>query len=148
MHRHASNLPERVRIEFPLETLTVQSEAASCEINNIMAKYEKTGMIDHVKENGQYVDLPNGIEYHDAMNLTLAAQQSFAGLPAQVRKEFDNDPTQFLAFVENPENVARMGELGLLNEPQTAPEDDAKASVAAAEGDATKSEVKQPKEEK
>ena len=40
---------------------------------------------------------------------------AFDDLPAKVRREFDNDPFKFLEFVEDPENVERMAELGLVN---------------------------------
>lgn len=115
-HRSAQNKPGRVQIEFPLETMTVQSEAEACDINNILKKYERTGLIDHVKEGGRYEDLPPGLDYQEALNLVIEAKTSFEGLPAAVRKEFENDPAKFLAFVEDPENVERMGELGLLKE--------------------------------
>lgn len=93
---------------------TKQSFAQESEINNIMAKYEKTGLIDHVKNHGGYADMPAGLEYQDALQLTIDAQIAFDELPANVRREFGNDPFEFLAFVENPENIERMAELGLL----------------------------------
>jgi len=31
-------------------------------------------------------------------------------LPATVRRDFDNDPMQFIAFAENPENLDKMRE--------------------------------------
>lgn len=141
MYRSAANLPERVQIDFPLPTLTIQSPAEECEINNILAKYAKTGLITHVREGGRYEDLPPGTDYHEAMTLVIEAQQSFEGLPATIRKEFGNDPAAFLTFVENPENVQRMGELGLLNDPLPTPAVDEKPEgdppAAAAEGDAS-----------
>ncbi len=96
---------------------TKQSFAQESEINNIMAKYEKTGVIDHVKEHGGYAEMPAGLEYQDALQLTIDAQLAFDGLPAKTRKEFGNDAFQFLAFVEDPENVERMAELGLIGLP-------------------------------
>lgn len=140
-HRHASSPPERHQLHCLDETRTVQSEAESCEINNIMAKYEKTGLIDHIKEGGRYEDLPEGVEYQDALNMVIEAQTSFDGLPAHIRKEFDNDPAKFLSFVENPDNIEALTKMGLAKTKITAgkPLDDAIASTAAAEGDATKS---------
>lgn len=140
-HRHASSDPERHQIHFEDETRTIQAPAESCEINNIMAKYEKTGLITHQREAGSYADLPEPIEYQEALNRVMEAQASFDLLPAQARKEFGNDPEKFLAFVDNPENVQRMGELGLLNEAPQPPAVDplpvADPPAAAAEGNAT-----------
>jgi len=95
-------------------SMTKQSFAGESQINNIMAKYEKTGVIDHVKNHGGYVEMPSGVDYHDALNLSLDAQAAFDELPAKIRKEFDNDPETFLTFVDNPANVERMAELGLI----------------------------------
>lgn len=139
--RHAYSPPERHQIHFADESRTKQSEAESCEINNIMAKYERTGLIEHAREGGTYENLPEPMEYQDALNRVMEAQQSFDLLPAAARKEFGNDPAQFLAFVDDPENVQRMAELGLLNEPPQPPAVDplpvADPPAAAAEGNAT-----------
>ncbi len=141
MPRSAANLPERVSIDFPLPTLTIQEPLETCEMNNILARYTKTGLIDHVREGGRYEDLPPGQDYHEAMTIVAEAQQSFEGLPASIRKEFGNDPQAFLTFVENPENVKRMGELGLLNDPpaKTAVVENPEVTppIADPEGDAT-----------
>lgn len=99
---------------------TKQSQAEESEINNIMARYEKTGIIEHVKDYAGYADMPGGLDYHTAMQLTIEAQIAFDNLPAKTRKEFDNDPFKFLEFVEDPDNVERMAELGLIN-PEEAP---------------------------
>lgn len=150
LHRHASSPAERHQLHCLDESRTKQSEAESCEINNIMARYEKTGLLEHINENGRYEDLPDGIEYHDALNLVLEAQQSFDDLPATIRKEFDNEPAKFLSFVENPDNIEALTKMGLATPKITAgePLDDAVASTAAAEGNATKSspESESPKE--
>lgn len=144
-HRHASTPPKRVQLHCLDETRTVQSEAESCEINNIMAKYERTGVLEHAREGGRYEDLPAPMEYQEALNRVMEAEQSFDGLPAGVRKEFDNDPTKFLSFVENPENVDRMIELGLataVEQPPIIEKAEANKQAAAAEGDAAKSSPK------
>ena len=35
-------------------------------------------------------------------------------LPAKIRRRFDNDPTAFIEFVQNPSNKSEMEELGIL----------------------------------
>ncbi|RYF32309.1 MAG: hypothetical protein EOO38_31115, partial [Cytophagaceae bacterium] len=37
----------------------------------------------------------------------------FDALPAKIRDRFNNDPSRFLAFCENPENEAELVQLGL-----------------------------------
>lgn len=107
------SIPDPITGELQVSR-TKQSFAEESQINLIMAKYEKTGLITHVKNHAGYANMPDGLEYQEALQLTIDAQLAFDELPAKVRREFDNDPFTFLAFVENPENVERMGELGLL----------------------------------
>lgn len=103
-------------------SMTKQAFAEESQINNIMAKYEKTGVIDHVKEHGGYSMMPSGLDYHTAMQLTIDAHLAFDQLPANIRKEFGNDAFEFLTFVEDPDNVERMAELGLITPEETEPE--------------------------
>lgn len=107
------SIPDPVTGELQV-SMTKQSFADESEINKIMAKYEKTGLIDHVRNHSGYSDMPQPLDYQEALQLTIEAQLSFDALPANVRREFDNDPFKFLTFVEDPDNVERMAELGLL----------------------------------
>ncbi len=100
---------------FTEESLTQQSMAKMCDINQIMKRYEKTGLMDHVNTYaGQYGEFITEGDYHDHLNLVLGAQQMFETLPSDIRAKFDNNPGEFLAFVDNPENHAEMVELGLV----------------------------------
>ncbi len=127
---------ERQRIDLSGESRTKQSFKDASDINNILAKYQKTGLIDHARAGGFYEDLPAELDYHSAMNMVLEAQNSFDGLPSSIRREFNNDPRAFLSFIENPSNVERMAELGLLNDPLSAPETDAEPAPDGAAGSA------------
>lgn len=108
---------ERVRLQFTTKgpTLTHQSMAAECDINNIMKKWEKTGILEHKNNfNGEYGDFTNvPIDYHESMNQVLAANDMFETLPAKIRKQFGNDPGQFLDFATDPENNQKMIDMGL-----------------------------------
>jgi len=96
-------------------SMTHQSFKRECDINTIMAKYQKTGLVDHVAHHqGDYSDLTDVPTYHDAMNKIISANQSFSTLPSSIRKKFSNDPAEFLDFVSNPENVEEMQNMGLL----------------------------------
>lgn len=96
-------------------SLTHQSEAPQCDINTIMLKYQKTGIITHENRyQGQYGDFTNTpTDYHESMNAVLEAQDMFDSLPSSVRKRFHNDPASFLDFVGNPDNQDEMVRLGL-----------------------------------
>lgn len=109
---------DRVRVITPVgkESRTHQSFKDECDINRIMSRYMKTGVIDHMRSGElQYGDVSSSIDYHHAMNVIIAANDVFEALPAQVRKRFDNDPAQMLAFVEDPENLSEARELGLVS---------------------------------
>ncbi len=93
----------RVRKSFRGEvSLAKQEFRDECDINNVMRKYEKTGLLDHVnKFQGQYGDFSEVVDYQSALNAVMSADAAFLTLPAGVRARFENDPAGFLEFVEN-----------------------------------------------
>ncbi len=109
----------KVRITFPKTGRTKQSFAYECEINNIMAKYQKTGAIAHVNQHAENYDFASSLDFADAMRLVVTAQDMFNGLPSSIRSRFANDPAQFLDFVQDADNEAEMKEMGLIEQEQT-----------------------------
>jgi len=118
-------------------SMTHQSHQRECDINNIMAKWQKTGVIEHQSQyQGQYGDfteMPG--DFQEAQNQVLMAQEMFMTLPSSVRNRFHNDPGAFLDFANNPENGAEMVKLGLAAVREddlviTEPETKQKASTA------------------
>lgn len=112
---------EEFSLVFDLEeepSMAKQSFRDECDINNIMKKYEKTGLLDHVNQyQGQYADLTGIVDYHTALNQVIAAEEAFMTLPAGIRSRFDNDPGNFLAFVDDPNNEEEMIKMGLKQVP-------------------------------
>lgn len=104
------------------EQITKQSFAKQTNINNIMAKYQKTGHIPQVTAQPAYGDTAAAGDYLTAMNVVVKAQQQFDSLPAAVRKEFGHDPSQFLDFMSKSENTEKMIEMGLATRQEAAPE--------------------------
>lgn len=84
-----------------------------CNINRIVAKYHRTGVLDHVINPGRYQDVSRLTDYKSAMDFIIESQEAFDSLPAKVRKYFQNDTAQFLEFVDNPENYEQGVQLGL-----------------------------------
>lgn len=98
-------------------SMTKQEFVDECDINNIMAQYQKTGMVNHVSRfQGRYEDVTGAVPFHEAQNIVLAATDAFMSVPSSVRAEFDNDPGAFLAFVNDPANAEKMRKMGLLKE--------------------------------
>lgn len=104
----------------PVPSMTKQSFKAECDINNILKQYKVTGQIAHISaqaRQGSYEDLPDPMEFQEAMNAVLAAEESFATLPSRVRDRFRNDPAEFLVFMADPDNKDEIVRLGLAKAP-------------------------------
>lgn len=107
------------KLEGPSKTQ--QHFKRECDINHLMAKYQKTGVIDHLNQyQGDYSDLTDVPDYQTALLKVQSAQTAFDSLPSSIRSKFQNDPAQFLDFVSNPDNIDEMIELGLASK-QPAP---------------------------
>jgi len=97
-------------------TLTKQSFKDECNINNIVAKYMRTGQCTHLNSHKpRYIDCVGVADYQDALAIVAAAQREFDALPAKVRARFANDPCAMVAFVDDPKNLDDAVKLGLLD---------------------------------
>lgn len=111
------------------EPVTQQHFGPQVNINNIMAKALRTGEISTGLYGGRsprFGDFSQVTSFQDAHNQILQAQEAFMTLPAAVRKRFQNDPGQLLAFLENPQNKIEAQSLGLVApdpEPKSVPAD-------------------------
>lgn len=100
--------PSLVRSEFQNE----------CDINHIMARYYKTGIIDHVSElQAVFSDVSELPEYQGMLDAVTAASEAFGELPSSVRKRFGNDPSELMAFLSDPDNTDEAISLGLVERP-------------------------------
>jgi phage internal scaffolding protein len=113
--------------------LTEQNHKDETDINNIVRKYNKTGLIDHLNQfEKQYGDM-TGYDYQDAMNTVAAANTMFEGLPSAIRNQFDNDPAKFINFVDDEANADKLVKMGLAKPKVSTPVDEgADAPVEAA----------------
>lgn len=102
------------------ESLTVQAPKDDVDINTIVKRYLRTGEMPGVRQ-GVFADISELTDLADAMQMVNEAEQLFMELPAEVRKEFDNDPRRLVEFAQNPANRDRAMELGLVDRPPVAP---------------------------
>ncbi len=110
---------KRVQIKFPeSEGRTKQSFTEQCEINNIMARHQKTGAITHLNQHGANYGFATSHDFSESMRIVKTAQDMFNGLPSSIRSRFANDPGLFLDFVQDPDNEAEMRKLGILSPEQ------------------------------
>lgn len=94
--------------------MTKQSFKDECTISKIVEKAEKTGQLPAmIAADPQYGDFSSVPDYQSALNLVLKAEEQFNALSAAVRDRFDNDPSKFLAFMEDSKNVDEAVRMGL-----------------------------------
>lgn len=105
MKRSARLTTKRVRTEVTGVSLTEQHHKKSCDINTIVAKYRKTGLLDHIKTHGGTYGDVTGMDFKEAQDLIATQKSIFTDLPATVRAKFDNDPAEYLDLVQTDEGV-------------------------------------------
>lgn len=94
----------------------VQDQKDSTDINNILRRFQATGLIEHVnKYEPQYGEFSQ-YDYHENLTKIREVEQAFGELPSSVRNEFDNDPQQWIEHIANPDNVDDMRDGEIDNE--------------------------------
>lgn len=102
-------------LECPYPGLTKQSMKAECDINGIMKRYEKTGVLQHVRNNvGFYDDVSSVVDYQASLEIVRKAEDMFRSLPAKIRSRFENDPQQYVDFVLDPANKDELIAMGVM----------------------------------
>lgn len=96
---------------------TKQSDADAADINKILERYQRTGLLPEIiKVEPRYGDFSDAPTFLEAQQIVQHALFQFENLDAQVRKRFQNDPSQFLDFASNPDNASELVKLGLASE--------------------------------
>lgn len=101
-----------------------QSKKEEVDINNIVKRAGSAELIAKVNSlvNWTYDDV-TGNDFKESMNALIKARDTFDNVPSDIRKQFGNDPAEFMDFVQNPDNSQQLIDWGLKNppEPPTAP---------------------------
>lgn len=111
------NFRLRRRVTMPdrgLPSRTRQAPLEECDINHLMKKYRESGIPPQHQQ--LFQDVSDAVDYQEAHDLVLHAQEQFAVLPALVRDRFHNRPELFLKFASDPKNAREMVNLGLAQE--------------------------------
>lgn len=128
----------RVQHDFSAGGRTRQEFRDECDVNILMKRYQRTGVLPGDPASMRYGDFSSLPDFMEAMNTVARANEAFAALPAHVRKRFGNDPGEYVDFVADPKNIDEVRKLGLAkavevpSEAPTAPM--AGAEPLAAEG--------------
>lgn len=93
---------------------TEQHHKKECDINYIVKKYDKTGLIQHISRfEGKFGDM-SGADFQTMQNKVANALSMFEQLPSEIRNRFKNSPTELLSFMDNEQNRNEAIKLGLI----------------------------------
>lgn len=129
------------------ESMTQQQFEKETNVNNIMAKYKKTGLLTHYKHHqGNFGDFSTIEDYQTSLNKIMQAQDSFESLPSEVRSKFFNDPGKLIDFLSKPENDEEAIALGLKIKVEGEPSIQQSFEAALENNDIKRSKKTGPKE--
>lgn len=96
------------------ESLTRQSERDSTDINKIVARAQKTGFLPEGNGQGWYGDVSEIGDYRSALEIVQRANEAFMALPAEIRRDLDNDPAKLVEYLSDAKNLNKAIEHGLI----------------------------------
>lgn len=89
--------------------------ADDCDINMIMSRYVRTGVLDHLNNaSALFADVSALGDYTTLASSLESAQEAFMQLPAAIRKAMGNDPANFESFVSDSSNNELLKMHGLI----------------------------------
>lgn len=95
--------------------MTQQNHKKECDVNEIIRKYDRKGLITHISRfEAKFGDL-RGVDFKNAMDTVCEAQRHFQELPSEIRKRFQNSPEKLLEFMEDGNNRDEAIKLGLID---------------------------------
>lgn len=95
--------------------VTKQSDMKDADINAIFKRFERTGQLpDLIVKNPQYGDFSSPMDYQEALNIVIHADEQWNALDVSIRNRFGGDRKAFLAFMEDPKNIDEVENMGLL----------------------------------
>lgn len=102
-----------------LPSMTFQEDKDAADINSIMDKYARCGTLPNISaQEPIYADVSTTpSDYLEAQNIVISANDAFASLPSDIRREFHDDPVAMLEFLSDEKNRSRAIELGLVEAP-------------------------------
>jgi len=109
-------------------SLTQQQFKDESDINTIVDRFMKSGVMPTPTNMPQYMDYEGVFDFQSAMNTVRAADENFMRMDAKIRARFNNSPQEFLEFFANTENTEEAIRLGL-----AIPQAVAETKVSAAE---------------
>lgn len=109
---------------FHWPSMAQQNFKEECDINNIIARYEQTGVLTDPLQPGrnfEFGDYSAVQDYQDSLNFVIEARQMFDSLPSNLRERFNYDPARLLQFLSDDSNRDEAVRLGLIDPPTPSP---------------------------
>ena len=104
----------RVPFETKGESLTEQQFAEESQILSKIRKYDSQGFFDSINRNpAQYTDFTQVRDLADAIDQIESARDAFQEIPSDIRKKFNNSPSEFFDFASKEDNYNELVKLGL-----------------------------------
>jgi phage internal scaffolding protein len=94
-------------------SLTQQQFKEEADINTIVDRFMKSGVLPTPVNMPQYVDYEGVFDFQSAMNAVRAADENFMRMDAKIRARFNNSPQEFLEFFADANNKDEAIRLGL-----------------------------------
>lgn len=110
---------DRVITLNPGDSMTEQSFRDECDVNKILKSFGAVKASPAYQEkmaSAEFGYAPSE-SYHEALEIGRQSAEIFSELPSALRKRFNNNPGELLAFVENDENYDEAVELQLVPAP-------------------------------
>lgn len=118
------------------ESLTQQQFRDETDINKIVERAVRTGNAELFTstERAEFYDSSNFVDYQTSLGIIADVKDDFDSLPARTRRQFDDNPDNYVAFMINPRNAQKAIEMGLLptsvvNQPPAGSKTDAPAGA-------------------
>lgn len=97
------------------ESLTKQSFADECDIQNIVKKALRGQPVTASTVDPKFIDLTILPDYETSLQNVATLNNKFSTLDAITRRNFGNDPLNLVNFLSNPANHKAAVQLGLLD---------------------------------
>lgn len=100
-------VPETTVYIDPEEDKTVQEAADDVDINRIIGRHGIAKIKAHAETYGAEYGVAVRLDYAEALSTVRKADEMFQDLPAEVRREFEGNPAEFINFLDNhtPEQI-------------------------------------------
>lgn len=109
-------LRKRTTVNVSSPLLTEQEHKNSCDINFIVAQFQKTGVMPPNTKIPQYLDSTNIPSLEDAFRTVSEARTAFLDLPANIRRLMDNDPSKMEQFLSDSNNTDILLKYGVIEQ--------------------------------